>query len=176
MSQEELASLIQKKDPKSFDYLYDMYAENLFGVIHNILKNKEESEDVLQETFIKIWNNLDSYDESKGRFFTWILNISRNMAIDRYRSKGFNNHKKNLSTDNFVDIVKGSYNLNAKTDVIGISKFIEKLKPVCIKIIDLLFFKGFTQKEASEELNIPIGTLKTRNRACINELRNMLDN
>ncbi|GLB49990.1 RNA polymerase sigma factor [Neptunitalea lumnitzerae] len=176
MSQEELVILIKKKDPRSFDYLYDMYADNLFGVIHTILKNKEESEDVLQEAFVKIWNNLDAYDDNKGRFFTWILNIARNLAIDKYRSKGFNNHKKNLSTENFVDIIKGSYSLNASTDAIGIKKFIKKLKPTCIKIIDLLFFKGFTQKEASEELDIPLGTVKTRNRACINELRNMLDN
>lgn len=175
MSQEELVILIQKKDPKSFDYLYDMYANNLFGVIFTILRDTEESEDVLQEVFIKIWNNLELYDETKGRFFTWILNIARNMAIDKYRSKSFNNQKKNLSTDNFVDIIKDSYTLNDKMDAIGIKKFIEKLKPVCIKIIDLLFFKGFTQKEASEELDMPIGTLKTRNRACINELRNMLD-
>ncbi|SFU39308.1 RNA polymerase sigma-70 factor, ECF subfamily [Pustulibacterium marinum] len=175
MTQEQLIILIKKKDPKSFDYLYDMYADNLFGIIHNVVKDKEESEDVLQEVFVKIWNNLDSYDTSKGRFFTWILNIARNTAIDKYRSKSYNNSRKNLSTDNFVHIITGSYNMNAKTDAIGIKNFINKLKPTCIKIIDLLFFKGFTQKETAEELEIPLGTVKTRNRACINELRNMLD-
>lgn len=175
MTQEKLVSLIQEKDPKAFDYLYDMYAQNLFGVINAILNDKEESEDVLQEVFVKIWNNLDAYDATKGRFFTWLLNIARNTAIDKYRSKGFNNSKKNLSTTNFVDIIKDGYSLSSTTDAIGIKKFIKKLKPMCTQIIDLLFYKGYTQKEASEELEIPLGTLKTRNRACINELRNMLD-
>ena len=175
MTQEKLVSLIQEKDPKAFDYLYDMYAQNLFGIINAILNDKEESEDVLQEVFVKIWNNLDSYNPSKGRFFTWLLNIARNTAIDKYRSKSFNNSKKNLSTTNFVDIIKGGYSLGSTTDAIGITKFINKLKPMCIKVIDLLFYKGYTHKEASEELEIPLGTLKTRNRACINELRNMLD-
>lgn len=175
MTQDQLVTLILKKDPKSFDYLYDMYAENLFGIIFNIIKDKEESEDILQEVFVKIWNNLDSYNASKGRFFTWILNIARNAAIDQYRSKSFNNQRKNLSSDNFVDMFAGSYNMGAKTDAIGIQKFIAKLKPTCVKIIDLLFFKGFTQKETAETLEIPLGTVKTRNRACISELRNMLD-
>lgn len=175
MSQEELVVLLQKKDPRSFDYLYDMYAQNLYGVIFNILKDTQESEDTLQEVFVKIWNSLPSYDAKKGRFFTWILNIARNLAIDKYRSKAFNNQKKNLITDNFVDTIKGSYSLGGKTDAIGLHKYVNMLKPLCIKIIDLLFFKGFTQKEASEELEIPLGTLKTRNRACINELRNIIE-
>jgi RNA polymerase sigma-70 factor (ECF subfamily) len=118
---------------------------------------------------------LSTYDASKGRFYTWIVNIARNTAIDKYRSKDFNNNRKNLSTDNFVSVIKDSYNLSGSTDAIGIKKFIDKLKPTCVKIIDLLFFKGFTHKEASEELEIPIGTIKTRNRACIGELRTMLN-
>ena len=175
MTQDDLLKLIKEKNPKSFDYLYDMYSLSLYGVIHNIVKDREEAEDLLQDVMVKIWNNLSTYDSSKGRFYTWIVNIARNTAIDKYRSKDFNNNRKNLSTDNFVSVIKDSYNLSGSTDAIGIKKFIDKLKPTCVKIIDLLFFKGFTHKEASEELEIPIGTIKTRNRACIGELRTMLN-
>ncbi|MCQ0111946.1 RNA polymerase sigma factor [Zhouia amylolytica] len=175
MDQDQLLDLIKKKDSRSFDYLYDMYSQSLYGVIHNIISNREEAEDILQEVMIKIWDNMDSYDESKGRFYTWIINIARNSAIDKYRSKNYKNFKKNLSTENFVSVIKDSYNLSNITDAIGIGSFIKKLKPKCIKIIDLLFYKGFTHKEAAEELDIPMGTLKTRNRACINELRTILE-
>lgn len=175
MQQDELLDLIQQKDEKSFDYLYDMYAQSLFGVIHAIVKNKAQAEDVLQEVMLKIWEKLDAYNSDKGRFYTWIVNIARNAAIDKYRSKAYKKQRKNLSTDNFVDILEGSYNLGRLTNAIGIEGFVKKLKPKCIKIIDLLFYKGFTHKEAAENLNIPLGTLKTRNRACLNDLRTLLN-
>ncbi|PHK27067.1 RNA polymerase sigma-70 factor [Nostoc linckia z16] len=174
MTQEELLEQIYKKDDKAFTTLYDMYSQNLYGVIFNLLKDKEEAEDVLQEVFIKIWKNIDSYNEGKGRFFTWILNIARNASIDRLRSKSHNNSLKNLSADNFVHILDNNVSATNKIDAIGIREFVKKLKPKCIRLIDLLFFKGYTQQEASEELEIPLGTVKTQNRNCINELRTIL--
>lgn len=174
MTQEELLPLVLKKDDKAFTLLYDMYSKNLYGIIYNLIRNHEESEDVLQEVFVKIWKNIESYNESKGRFFTWILNIARNTAIDKLRSKGFNNTQKNLSADNFVHLLDDSNKLSNMIDTIGIQEFVKKLKPKCIKIINLLFFKGYTQQEASEELEIPLGTVKTQNRNCINDLRTFL--
>ena len=174
MTQEEILPLIYKKDDKAFTILYDMYAKSLFGVISTLLRNQEEAEDVLQEVFVKIWKNIDSYSESKGRLYTWMVNIARNTAIDKLRSKGYNNNLKNLTTDNFVHLLDHSAGMSNKIDMIGIQEFVKKLKPKCIKIIDLLFFKGFTQQEASEELEIPLGTVKTQNRNCIQELRTLL--
>ena len=171
MTQDELLVLIHKKDEKAFTYLYDMYSKSLFSVINVLVKNREEAEDVLQEVFVKIWKNIDSYNESKGRFYTWILNIARNTSIDKLRSKNFNDSQKKLSSDNFVHLLDDSNKLTNKIDAIGIQEFVKKLKPKCIQIIDLLFFKGYTQQEASEELNIPLGTVKTNNRNCINDLR-----
>jgi RNA polymerase sigma-70 factor, ECF subfamily len=174
MTQEELLEQIYKKDGRAFTLLYDMYSKSLYGIIFNILKDKEESEDVLQEVFVKIWKNIDSYNTSKGRFFTWILNIARNSSIDKLRSKSHNNSLKNLSADNFVHILDHNSTAVNKIDAIGIRDFIKKMKPKCIRLIDLLFFKGYTQQEASEELEIPIGTVKTQNRSCIKDLRNIL--
>jgi RNA polymerase sigma-70 factor (ECF subfamily) len=90
------------------------------------------------------------------------------------RSKNFNNSQKNLSTDNFVNHFEDSSKLSDKVDTIGLQEFVKRLKPKCIQIIDLLFFKGYTQQEASDELAIPLGTVKTQNRNCINDLRNYL--
>ncbi len=174
MTQEELLPLIYKKDSKAFTLLYDMYSKSLYGVIFNLVKDREEAEDVLQDVFVKVWKNIDSYAETKGRFYTWLLNIARNSAIDRLRSKSHNNSLKNLSVDNFVHILDHNTSSTNKIDAIGIREFINKLKPKCIRLIDLLFFKGYTQQEASDELEIPLGTVKTQNRNCINELRNIL--
>ena len=174
MTQEKLLPLMLLKDERSFTTLYEMYSKSLFSVITNLIKDREEAEDVLQEVFVKIWKNIETYNESKGRLYTWMLNIARNTSIDKLRSKGFNNSQKNLSADNFVHLLDDSNKLNNKIDAIGIKDFVKKLKPKCIQLIDLLFFKGYTQQEASEELEIPLGTVKTHNRNCMNDLRNFL--
>lgn len=174
MTQEDILPLILKKDDKAFTTLYNMYSKSLYSVITNLIREQEEAEDVLQEVFVKIWKNIESYNESKGRFYTWILNIARNTAIDKLRSKAFNNSQKNLSSDNFVHLLDDSNRLTNRIDTIGIQEFVKKLKPKCIQLIELLFFQGYTQQEASDELEIPLGTVKTQNRNCINDLRNYL--
>ncbi|OAB78877.1 RNA polymerase sigma factor [Cochleicola gelatinilyticus] len=165
---------MQNGDEKAFSTLYTMYSEALYGIIYSIVLDNNVAEEVLQDVFIKIWDNSKSYDINKGRFFTWILNIARNTSIDETRSKAYKNSKKNLSTTNFVDIIKSTDSLNKKTNAIGIQKFIDALKPACIKIIDLLYFKGFTQVDAAKDLDIPLGTLKTRNRTCLRDLRTIV--
>ena len=175
MTEEHLIPLLLNKDERAFTAMYDMYSKSLFAVISNLIKDSEEAEDVLQEAFVKIWKNIDSYNDSKGRFYTWILNIARNTAIDKLRSKGYNNSKKNLDVDNFVYMVGDNSRMNSRIDTIGIKDFIKKLKPKCIQLLELLFFQGYTQQEASEELEIPIGTVKTQNRTCINDLRTYLN-
>ncbi|MDO6492302.1 MAG: sigma-70 family RNA polymerase sigma factor [Cellulophaga sp.] len=176
MQLETLVIQFQKKDPKAFEKLYNMYAENICGVINTIVKNTDISQEICQDVFVKIWNNSDKYNSSKGRFFTWILNIARNAAIDEVRSKSHKNSKQNLSADYFVSILEDGNNLDSQMDAIGIKKFLVNLKDKCVQIIEMLYFKGYTQKEASEELDIPLGTIKTRNRSCISQLRkNVLD-
>ncbi|WGK64300.1 RNA polymerase sigma factor [Croceiramulus getboli] len=176
MQPDELIERLKQQDAKALDTLYSMYSQSLFGVINTIVRDEHMAEEVLQDTFIKVWNNASSYSSKKGRFFTWMLNIARNGAIDKTRSKAFKNNKKNLTADYFVDILEHKSNDAAKVDFIGVQKYIDILEPICKKVIDLLFFKGYTQKETSEELDIPLGTVKTRNRICINKLREIVLN
>ena len=175
MQLDKLVSQFQQKNVKAFEALYNMYCDSMLGVIYTIVRDQDIAQEVMQDVFIKAWNNADSYSSNKGRFFTWILNIARNAAIDSTRSKSFKNSQKNLDAQLFVDIIETNDNLNDKTDAIGIKRFVKNLAEKCKEIIDLIYFKGYTQKEASEELNIPLGTIKTRNRNCIKELRNMLN-
>ncbi len=174
MQLEELVIKFKEKDVKAFEKLHQMYNKSVEGVIFNIVRDREIAEEVTQDVFIKAWNNIDSYSQKKGRFFTWIINIARNAAIDKTRSKNFKNTSKNLDAQIFVDILETYDSLDSRTDTIGIKNFVSKLKDTCVKVIELLYFKGFTQKEVSESLDMPLGTVKTRNRNCINELRIML--
>ncbi len=174
MNVDQLVKKFQQKDVKAFEELYVMYSESMHGVIYNIVRDYNIAEEIMQDVFIKIWNKSDSYSPQKGRFFTWILNIARNAAIDKTRSKNFKKSKQNLDASFFVDIIKSNDNLDHKTDAIGIKAFVSKLAEKCKEVIELLYFKGYTQSEASEVLDIPIGTIKTRNRNCIQELRHMV--
>ena len=172
MELEIIVEQFQKKDTDAFQKLYNMYSENICGVINTIVKNNSVAEEICQDVFMKAWKNAESYNASKGRFFTWILNIARNAAIDEIRSKSHKNSKKNLSADYFVGILESMTDSEeGKEDIIGLKKLLVNLKDKCIEIIELLYFKGLTQKEVSKELDIPLGTVKTRNRSCISQIR-----
>ncbi|TXE10001.1 sigma-70 family RNA polymerase sigma factor [Seonamhaeicola algicola] len=176
MQLETLVKNFQNKDEQAFEALYNMYSQSIHGVVFNILKNDDLADEITQDVFIKAWDKAHTYNSSKGRFFTWILNIARNAAIDKTRSKNFKKNKQNLNADFFVNIIEASDNLDNKTDAIGIKTFVSKLADNCKKLINLLYFKGYTQNEASETLNMPIGTIKTRNRNCIKALRELVLN
>lgn len=174
MQQDLLIHKFQSGDVKAFERIYELYSESIYGIIYRIIYDESISEEVLQDVFLKIWNNASSYDPEKGRFFTWVLNIARNASIDKIRSQDYKNQKLNLKSDTFADILETGANTAGKLDAIGMQKYIDLLGPMCKKLIDLLFFQGFTQKESAEELNIPLGTVKTRNRNCISKLRSDL--
>ncbi len=171
---EILVQQFQKKDQGAFEKLYGMYSDSIHGVVYNIVRDTAIADEIMQDVFIKAWQKSETYSSKKGRFFTWILNIARNAAIDKTRSKSFKQSKQNLDADYFVNIIASKDNLDRSTDAIGIKKFVEKLGKKCKQVIELLYFRGFTQKEASEELDMPIGTIKTRNRNCIKDLRDMV--
>ena len=170
-TEEQLVHLLQSRSTEAFSYLYDQYSNALYGIILQIAGNDENAADVLQETFIKIWQNFDKYDPQRGKLYTWMLNIARNAAIDFRRSKNQSMQAKIRDIENSVDeISKENYTLNP-TDNIGVKELMQKLKPDHRLLIDLAFFKGFTHDEISKHLGIPLGTVKTKIRTSINQLR-----
>lgn len=173
-NEDELVLLLQKRDQDAFSYLYDNYAPALNGVIFRLVEDKSLSEDILQEAFLKIWNNFSSYDNSKGRLFTWMMNLTRNLTIDTLRSKGYKKQSKISGDENSVNNLQDTSSGIEKFDTLGIRKQLENLKPDQRLVIDLAYFKGLTQDEISKEIGIPLGTVKTRMRTAILELRKIL--
>lgn len=173
-SEEELVALLKSSDKQAFEYLYDHYSGALNGIIFKMINNHELAEDILQEAFIKIWNNFSSYDTSKGRLFTWMLNITRNLTIDTMRSKSYKKQSKIQSSENSVSYASNNINENDRFDGLGIRKQVSLLKEDQQRIIDLAYFEGFTQEEISKKLEIPLGTVKTRMRTAISVLKKIL--
>jgi len=174
-SEEELVALLQNKDQQAFAYLYDNYSAALNGVIYRLVEDRELAEDILQEAFVKIWNNFASYDTTKGRLFTWMLNITRNLTIDTLRSKGYKKQAKISSDENSVSNFTDDNRMAERFDALGLRKQLVNLKPEQRSIIDLAYFNGYTQDEISKELGVPLGTVKTRMRSAIIELRKLLE-
>ncbi len=85
--EDELVALLKSGAANAMGILYDNYSGALYGVIVRIVEKEDAAEDVLQEVFIKIWKNISSYEPTKGRLYTWLVNIARNSAIDSLRVK-----------------------------------------------------------------------------------------
>jgi RNA polymerase sigma-70 factor (ECF subfamily) len=171
LSEEELVNALKKQDTIAIKALYDMYSGALFGVISRIIQQTEVAEDVLQETFVKIWNSANSYDSSKGRLFTWMMNVARNLSIDKLRSKDFKNSNKNQDIENNVDFIDQQKKVSFNADTLGLKEMVTTLKPDFKNVLDMVYFKGYTHVETAEQLNLPLGTVKTRVRMAILELR-----
>ena len=166
---------MKDRDNQAFGFLYDNYAGALYSIIKQIITdNPELASDVLQEVFINIWRKIETYDQTKGRLFTWMLNIARNASIDTLRSKSYQNAQKNQELPDNVYKSVASQTTQMNVDNIGLKKVLEKLKPEHRILVELAYFKGFTHEEIAEIMSIPLGTVKTRIRNALLQLREYL--
>ena len=173
-NEQELVLSLKAKDQQSFSYLYDHYAGALYSIVFQVVPDKELASDVLQEVFVNIWRKIESYDSSKGRLFTWMLNVARNLAIDMVRSKAYQNSQKNQPMPESDSFGKAGNSVQLSVDNIGLRKVINKLKTEHRVLIDLAYFKGYTHEEIAEIESLPLGTVKTSIRSALTQLREYL--
>jgi RNA polymerase sigma factor (sigma-70 family) len=173
-TEQELVSLLRNRDNKAYAYLYDNYASALYSIILQIVSDDELANDVMQEVFVNIWRRIEQYDATKGRLFTWMMNIARNASIDTLRSKSYQNSRKNQSIQDNVDTIQVTDVIQPGVDTIGLRKVLEKLKDEQRVLIELAYFKGYTHEEIAELQKMPLGTVKTRIRNALIQLRALL--
>lgn len=166
--EKDIVYLLERGDKKAITLLYENYADSLYGVIQKIISDEDTAQDVLQETFVKIWRYAKKYDSSKAKLFTWLYRIAYNTAIDKVRSlKNKTNKEVQIETSTVYKITTNQLN----DDVLDIQKHLSTLEEKYQIVINALFFEGMTQQEASEELNIPLGTIKSRLKIGLRELK-----
>ncbi|WP_229254229.1 RNA polymerase sigma factor [Dyadobacter sp. NIV53] len=168
-SEEELVAALKRNERTAFEFLYDHYSGALFNIISKTLRDEEKAADVMQESFLKIWKNIASYNPEKGRLFTWIMNIARNGAIDAVRVEGrkpIMDDIENVAVRNERDVSEDSQTTSSEMKAI-----IDMLRPERKVLIDMAYFQGYTHEEISEELHIPLGTVKSRIRTALQELK-----
>ncbi len=166
--EKHIVELLQERNDKAISLLYEHYGDTLYGVAKKVVRDEELAQDVLQESFVKIWKKSDSYDASKAKLFTWLFRITRNTAIDKLRSV-------NTKSDKEIQMdVSDVYNLGVesiKPELIDVRENLDKIENKYQIVLEALFFYGMTQQEASDELDIPLGTIKSRLKIGLRELR-----
>ena len=172
-SEQELVVLLNEQSNDAFNYLYDNYSGAIYTIINQVVSDKDTANDVMQEVFVNIWRKINTYDPRKGRLFTWMLNIARNAAIDTVRSKGYRDNRKNQPmTEN--ETSGTAMSTNPMVNDVGLKKVLTMLNEEYRKLIDLSYFQGFTHEEIAKMMGIPLGTVKTRIRTAIIQLRKMV--
>jgi RNA polymerase sigma factor (sigma-70 family) len=170
-TQEALIEALKQHSGMAYQHLYHNYKGALYHAILQIIPNEETANDLLQDTFVQIWNNIDKYDPEKGRLFTWMLKLCRNVCINHTRLKNFKVHNQNESIENYVSSIEKESQESTSTNHIGLRRQVHQLRAEWKEVIELSYFQGYKQEEIATILNIPVGTVKTRLRNGIIALR-----
>lgn len=173
-TENELITLLKQRNQNAFNYLYDNYAAALNGIVRTFISDEQLGSSVLQDSFVKIWNQAGTFDGIKGRLFTWMSSIVRNTAIDTLRSKDWKNSRRNVELTDRNNEMATDHTINV--DAIGLRKFVGYLKEDYKLIFEMCYFDGFSQNDIAEATGIPLGTVKTRLRKALIDLRSMLKN
>ncbi len=166
--EKHIVELLQERNEKAISLLYENYSDTLYGVAFKVVKDEMLAQDVLQESFIKIWKKAETYDPTKAKLFTWLFRITRNTAIDKLRS-GKSKSDKEIQIDVSDVHNVGIEGLNP--DLMDIRENLKKIDSKYKIVLEALFFESMTQQEASDELEIPLGTIKSRLKIGLRELR-----
>jgi len=179
LSEDDLISLLKKRDQRAFNYLYDNYSGALYGVVIRIVLHKNYADEVIQDIFVKVWNHVELFNHEKGRLYTWMINIARNTSIDYIKSKRVQNEQKNQSLPDIVHSTEthlyADTNQMERVDFIGMNNVMGKLKPDLQRLVQMAYYEGYTQQEIADNLQMPLGTVKTRIRAALLQLREILN-
>lgn len=157
---------MQAKDERALSYLYDKYSGAIYSVILKMIRDEGKAQDLLQETFMTVWDKVESYDADKGRFYTWVYRIAKNKTLNVLRK-----------TDPLIQTEDFSVHSN-KEDVISIDPEYLELNGAVTQLeahhkeaIELVYFKGLTHREAHIEMDVPLGTFKSYVRQALKLLR-----
>lgn len=177
----ELMQKIKANDAEALKELYNLYDRLLFGMILSIVKKREEAEDVLQEVFLTIWEKAHTFKEKRGNVYSWVVTITRNKAIDRIRSKGYKTQQKaSVSINEPPFILEGNKFDPLETTIYSdraelVQKALDEIPESQREVLKIAYYRGMTQSEISEHLEIPLGTVKTRTRQGMIKLKNILE-
>lgn len=179
-SDERLVIALEVRDERALETLYDRHGDYVYSVCLRTMGDTQLAEDVTQEVFLRLWRRPDLYDESRGRFVTWLLSVARNRAIDERRSRGRRFRHESPPSDSAEEVLDALPAAEEKDlailseERVIVQKALAALPVEQRLAIQLAYFGGYTQQEIALGLNQPLGTVKTRIRLGLQKLRQIL--
>lgn len=164
---------LKNGDQQAMAAILNKYGDALYGAVYQIVRSEDIAKDLMQDAAIKIWKNIDNYDENKGRLFTWLLRVCRNTAIDKVRTNKFKSVAQSKTIEETIYNSK-THSVEMNIPDSGLHQTIQRLDEKYQQVINLIYLQGFTQQETATELDIPLGTVKSRVKIALRELRNLL--
>jgi len=169
-----LIDALRRREPEALGRLYDRYGKLVYSLIYRIVRNESVAEDLVQETFLRVWNRAQGFQSDRGAVGPWLLAIARNRAIDYLRSVDGRMAKGALELDALEHPVLF---VNIEDDLLNTDRLrrirsaFEKLNDNHRMVLELAYFEGLSQSEMAERTQVPLGTIKTWVRAALQTLR-----
>ena len=181
MTDEQLMVQVTTGDSAALETLYDRYAAILMGVVLRIVKDRTVAEEIVQETFWRVWDRAESFEAVRGKFTTWMYSIGRRLAIDYTRRQKKRPQAPRSETEvemmlrqpDSVTNVAETADLHIQQERVRAAMTL--LSPEQLEVIELAYFKGLTRREIAEAIDAPLGTIHTRARLGLQKLRLALE-
>lgn len=167
-----LINRIKSRDQSALSELYQRFGGLVYGLAMRVLQNTGFAEEVTQDIFLKIWDQPDSWDSTRGKLLNWLMTVTRYTAIDRLRKE---QRRPSWSAVDIEDVLNmsGKNGLLDEQDAMLLRTLIQQLPSAQTEAIELAFFGGMSHSEIAEQLGLPLGTVKTRLRLGLEKLREM---
>lgn len=160
-----LIQQLKNKDERSLSLLYDKYSGAIYSVILKMIRDEEKAQNLLQDTFLTVWEKAESYDPAKGRFYTWVYRIAKNKTLNVLRKTDLLIQSEDLSVYENKEETIG-----IDSEYLALNGAVTTLALHHKEAIELVYFKGLTHNEAHKEMNVPLGTFKSYVRQALKQL------
>jgi len=172
VSDGDLIRRVARRDANAFEALYRRYARSVFGLALRRLGDRMNAEDAVQETFAAIWRSARTYKPERGPGAPWLYAVARNAVVDRSRGRSEPpGEGPEIASDDPSPAERAETSYTAWR----VHRALEGLGPNEREVIELAYYGGLSQSEVADYLNIPLGTVKTRTRAGLGHLADLLE-
>jgi RNA polymerase sigma-70 factor (ECF subfamily) len=167
-------------DLAAFEALYDRYSSTLYALLLRILGNPDDAQEILQETFVKVWTSARMFDSVRGSELAWLISVARSRGIDKLRSRRIRGEREHEAGreisihSSFVEKTTGAEEAMRSQERTAVRSALAELPEAQRRALELAYFEGLSQSEIAERLAEPLGTIKTRMQLGMKKLRESL--
>lgn len=170
-----IVALLRERSPDGLAQLYDRYSTLIYSVALRVVQDRGIAEEITQDVFLRCWNSIDRYQPQQGSLTAWLLAIAHHRAIDELRSRRNKTLRREVDVDTIAPLPVFDPRFDEALVRDEVRESLSVLPPAQREAIELIFWRGYTRREAADKLGVPIGTLHTRLRLGMDKLRQALD-